>query len=311
VNGNVLGFTNSKLLLYNFFIEPFSSYVGSTVMEMRNKLQAEFVIASINRRGLVIVPSGNTTIQARDTLSIVADSEEVTDILKTVGQLQKKPNNMVLVGASRITRALLNRMSPSMRSKVAVVDQDEEVCRNFSERFREILVIKADITDEDIMAEEQLGSYDLLVALTDNDELNIITASYAKRIGVDRSIALIKQNNNYTRMASYLDIDVVISTTDTTVESLLRYLRGTNVSSIHTLFNDQLEVYEFVIRAESLVCNKQLKDINMRKKAIVAGLTDREGNSTIPTGLTTLKEGDTVLVAVMRDSSEFIQKLFG
>lgn len=311
VNGNVLGFTNSKLLLYNFYIEPFSSYVGSTVMEMRSKLKAEFVIASINRRGLVIVPSGNTTIQAKDTLSIVADSEDVTDILKTVGQLQKKPNNMVLVGASKITRSLLNRMSPSMRSKVAVVDQDEEVCRAFSERFREILVIKADITDEDIMAEEQLGSYDLLVALTDNDELNIITASYAKRIGMERSIALIKQNNNYTRMASYLDIDVVISTTDTTVESLLRYLRGTNVTSIHSLFNGQLEVYEFVIRMENKVCNKQLKDINMRKKAIVAGVTDKEGISTIPTGLTTLKEGDTVLVAVMRDSSDFIQNLFG
>lgn len=311
VNGNVLGFTNSKLLLYNFYIEPFSSYVGSTVMEMRNKLQAEFVIASINRRGLVIVPSGNTTIQAQDTLSIVADSEEVTDILKTVGQLQKRPSNMVLVGASKITRALLNRMSPAMRSKVAVVDQDAEVCRAFSERFREILVIKADITDEDIMAEEQLGSYDLLVALTDNDELNIITASYAKRIGVERSIALIKQNNNYTRMASYLDIDVVISTTDTTVESLLRYLRGTNVTSIHSLFNGQLEVYEFVIHAENMVCNKQLKDINMRKKAIVAGVTDHQGKSIIPTGLTTLKEGDTALVAVMRDSSDFIQKLFG
>jgi trk system potassium uptake protein TrkA len=218
---------------------------------------------------------------------------------------------MVLVGASRITRALLNRMSPAMRSKVAVVDQDEEVCRSFSERFREILVIKADITDEDIMAEEQLGSYDLLVALTDNDELNIITASYAKRIGVDRSIALIKQNNNYTRMASYLDIDVVISTTDTTVESLLRYLRGKSVTSVHSLFNDQLEIYEFIVSKDSLVCNKQLKDINMRKKAIVAGVTDKEGNSSIPTGLTTLKEGDTVLVAVMRDSSEFIQKLFG
>lgn len=311
VNGNVLGFTNSKLLLYNFYIEPFSSYVGSTVMEMRNKLQAEFVIASINRRGLVIVPSGNTTIQARDTLSIVADSEEVTEILKTVGQLQKRPNNMVLVGASKITRALLNRMSPAMRSKVAVVDQDAEVCRAFSERFREILVIKADITDEDIMAEEQLGSYDLLVALTDNDELNIITASYAKRIGVERSIALIKQNNNYTRMASYLDIDVVISTTDTTVESLLRYLRGTNVTSIHSLFNGQLEVYEFVIHAENMVCNKQLKDINMRKKAIVAGVTDHQGKSIIPTGSTTLKQGDTALVAVMRDSSDFIQKLFG
>ncbi len=311
VNGNLLAFSNSKLLLYNFYIEKNSTYVGTTVSEMRNKLNAEFVIASIKRRGQVLVPSGETTIQAEDTLSIIAESQEVTDILKTVGKLQKRPNNMVLVGASKITRALLNRMSPAMRSKVTIVDQDPEVCKEFSERFREILVIKADITDEDIMAEEQLGSYDLLIALTDNDELNIITASYAKRIGIMRSMALIKQNNNYSRMASYLGIDVVISTTDTTVESLLRYLRGSNVSSVHSLFNGQLEVYEFIIHADSEVCGKQLKDINMRKKAIVAGITNNEGKSIIPNGYSTLNEGDTVVVAALRQATEFIQKLFG
>nr|WP_319777422.1 Trk system potassium transporter TrkA [uncultured Sphaerochaeta sp.] len=311
VNGNLLAFSNSKLLLYNFYIEKNSTYVGTTVSEMRSKLNAEFVIASIKRRGQVLVPSGETTIQAEDTLSIIAESQEVTDILKTVGKLQKRPNNMVLVGASKITRALLNRMSPAMRSKVTIVDQDPEVCKDFSERFREILVIKADITDEDIMAEEQLGSYDLLVALTDNDELNIITASYAKRIGIMRSMALIKQNNNYSRMASYLGIDVVISTTDTTVESLLRYLRGSNVSSVHSLFNGQLEVYEFIIHADSDVCGKQLKDINMRKKAIVAGITNDEGKSIIPNGYSTLNEGDTVVVAALRQATDFIQKLFG
>jgi trk system potassium uptake protein TrkA len=278
---------------------------------MRSKLNAEFVIASIKRRGQVLVPSGETTIQAEDTLSIIAESQEVTDILKTVGKLQKRPNNMVLVGASKITRALLNRMNPAMRSKVTIVDQDPEVCKDFSERFREILVIKADITDEDIMAEEQLGTYDLLIALTDNDELNIITASYAKRIGIMRSMALIKQNNNYSRMASYLGIDVVISTTDTTVESLLRYLRGSNVSSVHSLFNGQLEVYEFIIHADSEVCGKQLKDINMRKKAIVAGITNDKGKSIIPNGYSTLNEGDTVVVAALRQATESIRKLFG
>jgi trk system potassium uptake protein TrkA len=311
VNGNLLAFSNSKLLLYNFYIEKNSTYVGTTVSEMRSKLNAEFVIASIKRRGHVLVPSGETTIQAEDTLSIIAESQEVTDILKTVGKLQKRPNNMVLVGASKITRALLNRMNPAMRSKVTIVDQDPEVCKDFSERFREILVIKADITDEDIMAEEQLGTYDLLIALTDNDELNIITASYAKRIGIMRSMALIKQNNNYSRMASYLGIDVVISTTDTTVESLLRYLRGSNVSSVHSLFNGQLEVYEFIIHADSEVCGKQLKDINMRKKAIVAGITNDKGKSIIPNGYSTLNEGDTVVVAALRQATESIRKLFG
>ncbi len=311
VHGNVLGFTNSNLLLYNFEIEEESSYIGSTVMQMRAKLDAIFVIASIMRRGNVIVPSGSTTIEGGDILTIVAESEEVRDILKTVGRLQKRPESMVLVGASSLTQALLNRMGPAMRAKVAVIDHDEEVCRQFSERFREILVIKADITDEDIMAEEQMGSYDLLVALTDNDELNIITASFAKRIGIKRSMALIRENNNYLRMAPFLDIDVVISTTNATVESLLRYLRGSNVTSLHTLFGGQLDVYEFVIKAESTVCNKHLKDINMRKRAIVAGISDRDGRSHIPTGESLLSEGDTVLVAAMHNASSLIQSLFG
>ncbi len=311
VNGNILAFSNSNLLLYNYYIEWDSTFNGTTISAMKSQLGTDYVIASISRRGSVVVPSGETTIKAGDTLTIIADSEEVTDILKSVGKLQKRPNNMVLVGASKLTRALLNRMSPAMRSKVTVVDQDPEVCKEFSERFREILVIKADITDEDIMAEEQLGIYDLLVSLTDNDELNIITASYAKRIGVKRSMALIKQNNNYSRMAPNLGIDVVISTTDTTVESLIRYLRGTNVSSVRSLFNGQLEVYEFVIHPGIAVFNKQLKEINMKKKAIVAGITNPEGVSIIPTGNTVLKEGDTVLVAVLRQASDFIQKLFG
>jgi trk system potassium uptake protein TrkA len=311
VHGNVLGFTHSRLLLYNFHVEEHSPYVGSTVMQMRSKLDAIFVIASIMRHGSVIVPSGTTTIHGGDILSIIADSEEVRDILKSVGRLQKRPQSMVMVGASHLTRALLNRMTPAMRSKVAVVDHNEEVCQQFSERFREILVIKADITDEEIMAEEQMGGYDLLIALTDNDELNIITASYAKRVGIKQSMALIRQNNNYVRMAPSLDIDVVISTTNATVESLLRYLRGSNVTSLHTLFNGQLDVYEFVIKEESLVCNKHLKDINMRKKAIVAGITDTEGVSHVPSGESLLTAGDTVLVAAMHHASDLIQHLFG
>jgi trk system potassium uptake protein TrkA len=92
---------------------------------------------------------------------------------------------------------------------------------------------------------------------------------------------------------------------------LLRYLRGSNVSSVHSLFNGQLEVYEFIIHADSEVCGKQLKDINMRKKAIVAGITNDKGKSIIPNGYSTLNEGDTVVVAALRQATESIRKLFG
>jgi trk system potassium uptake protein TrkA len=310
VYSDVIRFSNSRLMLYNLYIEQFSPYIGSTLMDMRTRLKADFIIAAINRKGIAFVPAGNTVIEPRDTLSLVAETAEVSDILKTIGKMQRKPKKIVLVGASKIARALLNSLTPSLRSKIAVVDQNPVICNLFSERFPEILVIKADITDEDIMQEEQLTNYDLLIALTDNDELNIITASYAKRIGIEKSMALVKQNNNYVRLASYLDIDVVISTTDTTVDSLLRYLRGTNVTSLHSLFNGQLEIFEFTINSNSKACGKKLSELNMRKKAIVAGLTRKNSDRIIPTGNISLQEGDCVLVAVNRDSVGFIQNFF-
>lgn len=310
VNPNILSFSDSTLLLYNMHVGKSSTYIGSTVMELRKALKAEFIVAAIKRKNLLKIPSGESTIEEGDILSIVANEEEVHEILKAVDELEKVPKRMVFVGASKITRALLNDMRPSMRTRVTLVDKDSEACKAFSERFREILVIHADITDDDIMQEEQLTASDLLVALTDNDELNIITASYAKRVGIGRSIALIKHNNNI-RMARFLDIDVVISTTDTTVESLLRYLRGSNVSSIHTLFDGQLEIIEYTIPQKSPLLGKMLKDIDMRTKAVVAGITKADGKNLIPTGDSLIEAGSTLLVAVKLEYTAFVDSLFG
>ena len=311
VNPNILNFSNSTLLLYTMHVGPSSAFIGSNMMELRTALKTEFIVAAINNNEAVRIPSGETRIEEGDTLSIVANEKEVHGILKAVGDLEKVPRRMVFVGASKITRALLNDMHPSMRNRVTLIDKDDETCKEFSERFREILVIHSDITDEDIMREEQLTSSDLLIALTDNDELNVITASYAKRVGITRSIALIKHNNNYVRMARFLDIDVVISTTDTTVESLLRYLRSTNVSSVHTLFDGQLEIIEYVIPETSPLIGKALKDIDMRSKAIIAGMTGSDGTSHIPTGDSTIEADSTLLVVVKLEHTEFIESLFG
>jgi len=311
VNPNILNFFNSTLLLYTMHVGPSSRFIGSKVMELRTELKTEFIVAAICNDSVLRIPSGESVIEAGDVLSIVANEEEVHDILKAVGELEKVPKRMVFVGASKITRALLSGMRPSMRSRVTLIDKDAETCKEFSERFQEIMVIHSDITDEDIMQEEQLIGSDLLVALTDNDELNVITASYAKRVGITRSIALIKQNNNYIRMARFLDIDVVISTTDTTVESLLRYLRSTNVSSVHTLFDGQLEIIEYFIPKTSPLIGKALKEIDMRTKALIAGITGSDGKSHIPTGNSTIEADSTLLVVVKPEHTEFIETLFG
>jgi trk system potassium uptake protein TrkA len=273
-------------------------------------LKAEFVITAVNRGDQGIVPSGNTVVFPGDTISLVASDEDIEIIFKVIGREKLKARKIAIVGGSKIARFLLRDFSPSKRKNIVLVEQDATVCETFASLFPEILVIKADITDETIFDDEKLDTFDLLIALTDNDELNIITASYAKRIGVDRAITLIKNNNNYIRLARHLDIDSVISVSQATVDSLLRYLRGTNVSSVHSLFGGRFEIFEFTITETTKNVGHQLKDINMRNKGIIAGITKATKESIVPTGNYRLEQGDVLLVAASRESLSAVQQLF-
>lgn len=99
-------------------VGPSSAFIGSKVMDLRTALKTDFIVAAINNDNVLRIPSGETTIEKGDVLSIVANEGEVHEILKAVGDLEKAPKRMVFVGASKITRALLNNMRPSMRSRV-------------------------------------------------------------------------------------------------------------------------------------------------------------------------------------------------
>ncbi|MDD4763870.1 MAG: Trk system potassium transporter TrkA [Sphaerochaetaceae bacterium] len=307
---DIITFNKTNLILYNIYINEKSKFAGKDVQTLRNMLKAEFVITAINRGDQGIVPSGNTVVFPGDTISLVASDEDIEIIFKVIGREKLKARKIAIVGGSKIARFLLRDFSPSKRKNIVLVEQDATVCETFASLFPEILVIKADITDETIFDDEKLDTFDLLIALTDNDELNIITASYAKRIGVDRAITLIKNNNNYIRLARHLDIDSVISVSQATVDSLLRYLRGTNVSSVHSLFGGRFEIFEFTITETTKNVGHQLKDINMRNKGIIAGITKATKESIVPTGNYRLEQGDVLLVAASRESLSAVQQLF-
>ena len=307
---DVITFERSNLVLYNIYVTPKSRFANQNIANCRATIGTEFVIAAINREDEGIVPSGNTIVFPGDTLSVVASDNDKEALFKLIGQHRVKPKKIVIVGGSKIARFLLRSFEPSQHRSIVLVEQDPVVCEQFASLFPNLLVVRSDITDETIFEDERLTTYDLLISLTDNDELNIITASYAKRVGINYAIALIKNNNNYIRLARHLDIDSVISVSEATVDSLLKYMRGAHVSSVHSLFSGRFEIFEFVISSEMAVAGKKLKDINMRNKGIIAGITTSEGRNIIPSGAYRIEVGDTLLVCAGREELGFVQKIF-
>ena len=310
IYNNVITFNESSFILYNYPVDKFNNFVDKTISDIRKESQYDYLVAAIKNKKGTMVPNGATVIHDGDVLSIVGKPKELSTLLTNVSTKQKEKLKIVLVGGSTITRFFLKLCNLAQLKNITLIERKTEICNEFSAEFPQILVLNADITDDTILKDSNLINHDLLISLTEIDELNLITATYAKKLGIVRSIALIRQNINYLSMAGYLGIDSIISTTESTVETVLSKLRGPNVSSIHSIFGGTMEVYEFKIEEDTPVCNKKLSDIPMKEKGIIAAVSTKDSKQIIPNGNYVLKEGDSVLVSVGVGGVKFIQKLF-
>ncbi|MBQ2528368.1 MAG: NAD-binding protein, partial [Spirochaetales bacterium] len=309
IYSDIISFENSSLLLYNVYVEKGSPYADKIVKDLRKELNANFIIAALSREGEALVPSGDTVVRPGDTLSLVAQEESVKKLLSSVGRKSMRAKHIAIVGASQVADFLLRAIPKYQHKDITLIDKDKEVCEHMATVYPDVLVLNADITNEAVFEEEGLGTYDLMLCLTSNDELNIITASYAKHFGIKNSLALVSHNPNYVRMADHLDIDNIISTQDVTVDSLMRYMHGKNVSSTHSLFDGQIEALEFTIAEGNPIIGRALKDIDMRGKGIIAGVTKKDGSTLIPGGLYVIEHGDALITVIERKSTDFIQRL--
>lgn len=310
IYNNVITFNDTSFILYNYPVGRFNNFVHKTIKDIRQDSKYNYIVAGIKNKKGTIVPNGSTVINDGDVLSIVGKPKELATLMTNVSTKQKDKLRIVLVGGSMITRFFLKMCSPAQRRNITLIELKSEICNEFSSEFPQLLVLNADITDDTILKDSNLINQDLLISLTEVDELNLITATYAKKVGITRTIALIRQNINYLSMAGYLGIDSIISTTESTVETVLSKLRGPNVSSIHSIFGGTIEVYEYKVESDTPVCNKRLSDINMKQKGIIAAISSSDSKQIIPNGNYVLKDGDSVLVSVAADGVKAIQKLF-
>lgn len=308
---DTITFPDTNYLLYTFTTDKDSPFTNKTLIDIRKNNDGNFVVIGVNRHGKTFTPSGDTVIKPGDTLALISDDEGAAENLKLKGFSPVKENNkkkIVMVGATRVTKFLLNLLKPSDRKKITLIEKDSAIATQFAELYPEVLILNASITEESIWDDEELYNNNLFISLTDNDELNIITASYAKKLGIERTISLLKTNTNYLSFAKSLDIDAPISTIEATVDTIVKHLRGTGVATMHTLFDGGLEVYEYVVQDTFKYLGKQLKDINIKGKAIIAAVKRGEKDeSFVPDGFYAFGEGDTILISVSHANSSFLE----
>ena len=306
---NIITFDNSDLSIYNMEIDDSSMIRGKTLIDIRKEVDENFIIACIYRNDGVLIPSGQTTVRSGDMICVVVLEKDASDVFRKMKLTKPRPKRIIFQGLNQISDYILSSLSSDVRKNVILIDKDASVCEEFSRKYNNNIVLNANLMNDDILEEENLTGYDLFVALEDSDELNTIIAHFAKKKGVKHSIALCKREDSSALKA--LDIDLVVSATESTVVSLYKLFQTqSNISSVHTIFGGEIEVDEIRIAVMSPACGKYLKEIDIRQKAIVAGVRKSDNLSFIPGGNYLLESGDTLMVLISAANKKEIKEIF-
>lgn len=304
---DVLRFEGTGIQVWNAPVDRKSPFRNRKLVQLRKEIPELFLVAGILRGDEIIVPSGDTLIKENDRIYLAGHEDTLQRIFAKTGRQQTRIEKILLVGVGKVGRLVAKYLSRRGLT-LTIVDSNYEKCKQLSTEYPNALVLCGDISDESLLQEERLDRYDLVIATTGDQELNILTAVYARSLGVRHSIVLIN-SVNYLRVASKLDIDSTVSPKAGSVDAILRILRKGTVKAMFSIFDGAAEVLEYLVDPASPVAGKALMHAGLPADTIIVAVV-RDGRDTMPQGGFILQAGDTVIVITKRASIPQIEVLF-
>ncbi|WP_018233238.1 Trk system potassium transporter TrkA [Thioalkalivibrio thiocyanodenitrificans] len=205
-------------------------------------------VAAIFRRDTPIFPEGSTVIEADDEVFFVAAKKNIRAITSELRKLDKPYKRVIIAGGGNIGRRLAQALSG--KYQVKLIERSRERTRELSEILENVIVLRGDAADEDLLLEENIDNTDVFCALTNDDEANILSAMLAKRLGARKVMSIINRPS-YVDLVESGAIDIAISPQQVTIGALLAHVRRGDVVAVHSLRRGAAEAIEAVAHGDS------------------------------------------------------------
>ncbi|KZX73963.1 potassium transporter peripheral membrane component, partial [Oleiphilus sp. HI0009] len=220
-------------------------------------------VAAIFRDGKPIIPSGNTVINEGDEVFFIAARDHIRAVMSELQPLEKSYKRVMIAGGGNIGQRLAEKLE--RRYRVKIIESSASRCKSLSEHLERSTVLNGNCADKDMLIDENIENTDVFIAVTNDDEANIMASMLAKRIGARKVITLIS-NPNYVDLIQGGEIDIAVSPQQTTIGSLLTHIRRGDVVNVHSLRRGAAEAIEAIAHGDhrsSKVVEKRLDEINL------------------------------------------------
>ncbi len=292
-------FSRRNFELVELRLQPDSQLDGMTLAELKKKYKANYLICAVKREDRVYIPDGSFVLKGGDKIGVTTTPSEIAKLLKMLGESQKQLKNVMILGASRIAY-YLSKMLINSGNSVTIVEKKHEKCKAFSEALPEAVVIQGDGAQQELLLEEGLGSTDAFISLTGTDEQNILISYFAHEQKIPKVITKINRDE-FTPIAERLGLDTVVSPKKIVSDVVLRYARAlqnsldSEVETLYKLMDSEVEALEFIVRPDCSILNVPLKDMKIRKGALIGGII-RGRKAIIPSGFDVILPDDRVVI---------------
>ena len=301
----VIDFVGGRVKLIGITVTKDSPLTGRPLLSFKG-LEDKLLVGAIIRAEQVIIPHGKDTIQADDLVYAVVRNNELNSVFKLFGIEEKVLKRVMIVGAGKTGIALAAALDQS-KVNVKIIDKDSEICANLAEKLERVIVINGDGTDRDLLLEENIGDVDFMVAITGDEESNVLISLLAKGLGAKRSITRVSKLS-YIPLVSHIGIDTVVSTRLSAVRAILQFIRRGKIISVTPLKGEHAEAIEAEALETSDIVNLPLSKVGFPKGSIVGAIVRGE-QIIIPRGDSIIKPKDRLIIFALQQVVPKLEKL--
>ncbi|WP_106754153.1 Trk system potassium transporter TrkA [Pannonibacter carbonis] len=267
------------------------------------------VVVGVFRSGKLFVPKSSDQLLVDDLAYVVARRDQVRRTLGIFGHEEPEANRVVIAGGGNIglyvAKALEQRQS---KTRIKVIESSRERAVGIANELKRSVILHGSALDQAILEEADVSAADTMVALTNDDEVNILSCVMAKKMGCRRNLSLLN-NPSYPAFANALGIDAYISPRTVTISRILQHVRRGRIRGVHSLQNGAAEVIEAEALETSPLVGRPLRDIDL-PDGIRIGAVFRAGKVLMPNGGMQIQARDRIVIFAMANRVRQVEQMF-
>ena len=299
-------FAGGKVQMMEFAIHPDSKLVGKQIKDIG--FNGCCIVSAIFRKDEIVIPRGSDVVKANDHMVVVGKPKAMENLDYMFGKAGPHRIRILLIGCGIVGFYLAKIIDQDRNSDLKIIEYRKSRCIEVADLLENALILNGDGTDVSLLREENIENMDVVIAVTDNDEKNLLCSLLAKQMGAKKVIAR-ADRSDYVPLFEMVGIDMAVSPREATVNEVLKLTMGKGIQTLATIEGEKAEIIEYNTSRNSRIVGKPLEKVKFPQGSIVS-MVVRNEDTIIPKGDFVIKEGDRVIVFALSSVISSVEKLF-